>query len=225
MARFSATTALALVSLGLIAAPPVTRGETSNTEYSSEDSVPLDENDLRMITLQVLEKHPLLSSSPGIKFAEAHHVFTVTHGQPVASAVQAQVIYYPHVESAGIKQAFQVVCQRTLPEHAWSCPHVEIRRYLRLETQDFEVRVKGDIGHDAALALIQATRGTAQAGTTDGSEVPDTAIMVIPTGNKYLVSWGTDDGLGGVLVEAWLREGGNPAKSEDWRSRILEPQD
>ena len=222
MARFSATTAL-LVSLGLIAAPLVTRGETSNTEYSSEDSVsigenvPLDENDLRMITLQVLEKHPLLASSPGIKAAEAYRADR--------STVQAHVIYYPHVESAGIKQAFQVVCQRPIPEHAWSCFLVEIRRYLWLETQDFEVRVKGDIGHDAALALIQATRSTAQAGTTDGAEVPDTAIMVIPTGNHYVVVWGSDDGMGGVTVAAWLRKGGNPATSEDWRSRILEPQD
>ena len=97
MARFSATTAL-LVSLGLSAAPLVTRGETSSTEYSSDDSVPmrenvpLDENDLRMITLQVLEKHPLLSSSPGIKVAEAYRA------DP--STVQAHVIYYPHVESA-----------------------------------------------------------------------------------------------------------------------------
>ena len=215
MSTYPLFTRAALVSTGILLAFSIDASPDKN--YSPGDKVSLNESDLRAITLQVMETHPLLSSSPGIKFAEAYRANPTTD--------HAQIIYYPHLESAGIKQAFQVHCQRHIPSELWECFAVEIRRYLQLETQDFEVRVKGDIGQQSALALIQATRGTAQASVTDGSAVPDTAIMIFPANGRYLVSWGTDEWNSGLAVEAQLRKGGNPANSEDWETGIFQAEE
>jgi len=217
MARFSATTALALVSTVLIAPPLGAEKDASQAEYSLGASVPLDESDLQKITLQVMQKHPLLSSSPGVKFASAQ--------RSVRSTDIASIVYFPHAESAGMKQAFQVRCLRQAPNGLWLCDDVEIRRYLQLDSQGFEVRVLGAIGTEVALALIQATRGTVQASRTDGSVIPDTAIMILPEGNGYLVTWGSPDGQQELTVRGHLRDGGNPARPEDWQTRMFEPKD
>ncbi len=218
MAGLYAKITLALVISVLLAARLVAAGEASSTDYSLGDSVPLGESELRKITLQVLEKNPLLSSSPGVKFASAQ--------RSVRSTDIADIVYYPHAESAGIKQAFQVQCWRQIPNESWTCNEAEIRRYLQLDSQDFEVRVKGDIGSEEALALIQATRGTAQASATDGSAIPETAIMIFPKrGGRYLVTWGSPKGYQEFAVEAHLRDDGNPAEPEDWQTSIFQWKD
>ena len=217
MAGFYAKITLALVISVLLAARLVAAGEASSTDYSLGDSVPLDDSDLRKITLQVLEKNPLLSSSPGIKIASAQ--------RSVRSTDIADIIYYPHAESAGIKQAFQIQCRRQMPNESWTCGEAEIRRYLQLESQDFEVRVTGDIGFEEALALIQATRGTVQASATDRSVIAETAIMIFPEGDRYLVTWGGPEGYQELAVEAHLRDDGNPAEPEDWQTSIFKPKD
>jgi hypothetical protein len=108
---------------------------------------------------------------------------------------------------------------------AWTCDHVELRRYVQLDSQDFEVRVKGNLILEEVLALIQATRAIVHASTTDGSAVPETAIMVLPANGGYLVAWGSPDGQGGLTVEAHLRRDGNAATSEDWQTSILPPEE
>jgi len=217
MARFSAGIALALVISVLVAARPVAAGEASDTEYSLWDPVPLDESDLENITFQVMAKKPILSSSPGIKFASAQ--------RSVRSTDIASIVYFPHAESAGIKQAFQVQCLRQVPNEVWMCGDVEIRRYLQLDSQDFEVRVTCDIGIEVALALIQATRGTVQTSRTGGSVIPETAIMILAEGDGYLVTWGSREGYQELAVKAHLRDYGNPARPEDWQAGMWEPED
>jgi hypothetical protein len=180
MARYFAGIAPALVISVLIAAPLVAAREASNTEYSLGDAVPIDESDLQNITLQVMANNPLLSSSPGIKFASAQ--------RSVRSTDIASIVYLPHAESSGVKHAFQVRCLRQGPNELWMCDTVEIRRYVQLDSQDFEVRVAGNIGIEEALALIQATRGSVQASLTGGSVNPQTAIMIHSTGDAYLVT-------------------------------------
>jgi hypothetical protein len=165
----------------------------------------------------VMQKNPLLSSSPGIKFASAQ--------RSVRSRDIASIVYFPHVESAGIKQAFQVRCTRQVPNEQWVCDDAEIRRYLRLDSQDFEVRVTANIGTEPALALIQATRATVQASRTGGSAIPQTAIMILPDGNDYLVTWGSPEGYQELIVKGHLRDGGDPARPEDWQTRMFEPKD
>ena len=217
MARFAAKITLALVISVLLAAQLFAAGEASSTDYSLGDSVPLDESELREITLQVLEKNPLLSSSPGIKHASAQ--------RSVRSVDIADIIYYPHAESAGIRQAFQIQCRRQMPIKKWTCGEAEIRRYLQIEAQDFEVRVIGGIESHEALALIQATRETMRASATDGSVIPETAILIFPEGDRYLVTWGSPEGYQELAVEAHLRDDGNPTEPEDWQTNIFEPKD
>jgi len=217
MATFSARITLSLVFTVLLGIRLVIAGEASSTDYSLGDSVPLDESELREITLQVLEKNPLLSSSPGIKHAAAQ--------RSVRSVDIANVIYYPHAESAGIKQAFQVQCRRQMPVTSWTCGDAEIRRYLQLDSQDFEVRVTDGIEYEESLALIQATRRTVQASAIDGSVIPETAIFIWREHNTYLVNWGSPEGYTELVVEAHLRDDGNPAEPDDWQTSIFQPND
>ena len=217
MARFSALITLAIVIPVLLNARLVAADGTSTADYSLGDKVPLDESELRAITLQVLEKNPLLSSSPGTKHASAQ--------RSVRSVDIADIIYYPHADSAGMKEAFQVQCRRQAPVKKWTCGDAEIRRYLQLETQDFEVRVTGGIGFDEALALIQATRGTVQASAIDGSTIPETAILIWHEADTFLVTWGGSEGYQELAVEAHLRDDGNPTDPEDWQTSIFEPKD
>lgn len=212
MARYFATSALLL----LIAAPTVARAaaEASHTEYSLVDTVPLSESDLEKITLQVMQRTPLLSSSPGIKFAHAQ--------RSVRSTDIASIVYFPHAASAGMKEAFQVRCVRQVPDELWTCDEPELRRYLQLDSQEFEVRVTADIGTEEALALIQATRSTVQASATRTSVASQTAIMILPDRGGYLVTWGSPEGYQKLSVRAHLRAGGNPVLPEDWQTRMIE---
>lgn len=214
MARFFATTALLLVIAELTAAPVATAAEASHTEYSLGGTVPLSESDLQKITLQVMQSHPLLSSSPGIKFASAQ--------RSVRSTDIASIVYFPHAQSAGIKAAFQVRCLRHVPDELWKCDEVELRRYLQLDSQNFEVRVTGDIRTEEALALIEATRGTVQASATDSQVVPQTVIQIHPDRNGYLVSWGSPEGYQKLMVRGRLRAGGNPTQADDWQTQMFE---
>ncbi len=86
------------------------------------------------------------------------------------------------------------------------------------------MRVTGDIGSDEALALIHATRRTVQASATDGAKIPETAILILSKGDKYLVTWGSPEGYQELAVEAHLRDNGNPAEPEDWQTSIYEWQ-
>src|SRR5262245_31754481 len=105
MAGCPAKTALALGVCVPMGAPRVgAPAESAREDYSLNDPVPLDESDLRSITLQVMQKYPMLSSSPGVKFASAQ--------RSVRSTDIASIVYYPHTARAGIKQAFQVRCLR-----------------------------------------------------------------------------------------------------------------
>jgi hypothetical protein len=179
---------LFLCSLWLLALPAA--AGDARTALSPGDKVPLEDADLRSITLRVLETHPLLAASPGIKHAEAWR-------NPTTDS--AMIVFHPHSETAGIKTAYQAHCNRDIPNGAWACPADVIRRYVKLESQDFEVRVRGAIDLQGVLALIEANGG-------------------------YHVAWGNRDGMGQVSVEAFLREDGNPANPDDWKVRLYQPE-
>jgi hypothetical protein len=188
-------------------------------EKSSEMSrlgepVPLTESDLEQITAHVLRDNPLLASSPGIKFADAQRTVRFTD--------LADVIFYPHLDSAGMKYAFQVGCWRTDPDTDWTCDPAEIRRYLRLDSQEFEVRISADIPTEDALALVQATRNGLSALTPGGSYVPQTAIQILQRDGGFLVSWGTREGFQEVMLVARLADGGDPGKADDWQVDFYE---
>jgi len=215
MIRITVTIVEAITCLALVYGPIVAAEESSSVEYSFGDSVPLSEEDLRDITGQVLARNPLLSSSPGIKYAGAQ--------RSVRSIDIANIIYYPHAESAGSKQAFQVQCRRQIPIESWTCGDAKIRLYLQLETQDFELRVTGGIGSEEALALISATRDALQADAKDRSNTPQTAVMIIPYYDSYLVTWGSSEGYQELIMQARLSEGGDPANPNDWQVNIYVP--
>ena len=183
-----------------------------------EGEIPLSDADLRAITLQVLEKNPLLASSPGVKAAFASR-------GPGTTIEFADIVFYPHTESAGIKEAYQVSCRRESPVEAWACYDPTLRRYVKLETQTFELRVRGDLELEGIQALVQATRAIAQANTPAGAAIPEAAIMIFPVGHGYLVDWGSDEGYGQVTVVAQLRKDGNPAVAEDWRTELFRPEE
>jgi hypothetical protein len=161
------------------------------------------------------------------------------------------VIFHPHADSRGIKEAFQVSCERTCENKTWTCDDVSIRRYLRLASQNFEVRITSEISLETALALIEATRRDLQA-VTDAADRPDTAIIIMPhldpgiTWSRtpegvpelsrrpgdggdpkvlgYRVTWGTPEGYSKVTMLAYLAEGGDPANPDDWHASLYNSQ-
>ena len=216
MARLVAFFVLVLLSQvlpgGLLAAAkeaPAEKYRVGDVRQSNEETVPLDASDLRDITAQVMAKHPLLSSSPGIKDAEA---ITMDRW----SEDIAFVIYYPHSENAGIKQAFQVECARQASLKAWICEDATIRRYLALDTQDYEVRVRGSISSDAAIGLIEATRKVLPLVADDGIAVPDTVMQIFSDDDSATVVWVSFEGRSRLLMKGHLAEGGDPTQPDDW---------
>jgi hypothetical protein len=209
LCRFS----LALASLFVcsVAAPQ----EPLRSEF--EEAVPLPADELRQITVSLLERYPQLAASPGVKVAAA------PLGGP-GKSVGTAVVFYPHSESLGIKEALVAYCGRTYPDKNWTCPAVEVRSYAQLPSQDFEVRVRGEISSAAALAAIEGSRRDLQAVVTDGSDLPSTAIMVkAQEDGRYFVTWGTPEGLSRVVMLARLTPGGDPTNSDDWQASIFTP--
>ena len=196
----------ALIGLALLHGPRAGADEQSS-ERQKDDSVPLSQEDLRSITAQVMAKQPLLSSSPGIKYAEASRW---------ESEDFATVIYHPHSESAGIRQAFQVECARQIRDTAWTCEDAGIRRYLALETQEFDVRVTGPIGSGAALALIEASRKLLPVRVSGTSDVPDTAMKLSSYDDSATVIWVNFEGSSYLMVDGQLAEGGDPTRPDGW---------
>jgi hypothetical protein len=206
MTRILASAVSAFALSAVIAAPALAADTQRDGDHQLGDTVPLDQGDLQSITAQVMQKYSLLSSAPGIKFAHAQ--------RSVRSIDIASVIFLPHTESSGVKQAFQVRCVRQMPETRWSCEEPEIRRYLRLGSQDFEVRVSAGISNDGALALIEASRRFTEA----TSSVYQTAIQVSTDGDGSLVvSWGTPEGSKELLMRARLRAGADESQPESWQ--------
>lgn len=199
----------AFVGMTLLHGPWVNADSRSSDDPTKPDNVPLSQEDLRDITAQVMAEHPLLSSSPGIKFAQASRIDRWSEDI-------ADVIYYPHFESAGVKQAFQVGCTRKIPNTTWTCEDVIIRRYLALDTQVFEVRVRGLISSEAAIALIKATRKVLPVRTADNSDVPDTAMTLSSSDNSGSVTWVNFEGRSWLIVKGRLANGGDPTRPEDW---------
>jgi hypothetical protein len=157
--RVGSLVRLVPIIFAVVILPLAHAGESADTADLQDETVPLTDNDLRMITLAVMETRPLVASSPGVKYAEGsrnYQIFRDREGPTVTPGVDADVIFYPHTETAGIKEAYQVHCLRAHPDGPWTCPHVALRRYVRLDTQDFEVRVNGDVAFEAVLALVEA---------------------------------------------------------------------
>jgi hypothetical protein len=198
-----------LVGVTLLHSLWVSADDQSSDHLSESDTVPLSQEDLRDITAQVMAKQPLLSSSPGIKYAEATRIDRWSEDV-------ADVIYYPHFESGGIKEAFQVACSRKIPNTAWTCEDATIRRYLTLDTQDFEVRVRGSISSEAAIALIEATRRLLPVKSADSDDVPDTAMTLSSYDVSATVVWTNFEGRSHLMVKGELVEGGDPTRPDDW---------
>jgi hypothetical protein len=213
MARLSTLTAVAL-GASLLTAQLALAAEITP---ALGDPVPLSEDDLRSITMQVMQKHPLLSSAPGIKHASAQ--------RSVRSIDIASVVYFPHAESNGMKYAFQLRCLRQAPEIVWVCEEPDLRRYLKLESQDFEVRITVGVTTEVALTLIEATRAAVEASRPANAQIPRTAIHILRDSASYVVTWGSPEGYAELMVRAQLKDDGNPARPEAWRATMFEPKE
>ena len=210
MARLAGFTGV-LLCWSVLAAAAAPLGEPSPP---AKYDVPreLEASELQEITLAVLKDHPILSASPGIKAAFRY--------QHYSRGETADVVFYPHAESRGIKYAIQAFCNRESEEDAWDCSRVESRRYVKLDSQDFEVRVKGSLDMAGVLAITEATRPVAESAVADVSTVDEVQI-IFPANDGYLVGWGSEAGGGAVTVEAHLRDGGSAANPGDWEAFVL----
>lgn len=182
-------------------------------DFVVPEAGPLPEDELRQITLSLIERYPQLAGSPGVKSASA---YSSTQGGTDA----ATVIYYPHTERRGVKVAFQAHCRRPHESKTWACDEVGTRGYLQPASQQFEVRVLANISSGAALAVIEAARRDRQ--TTDRDSDTVAMISESPGVDGYFVAWGNSEGmLSNVTTLARLRAGGHLANPDDWQASIL----
>jgi hypothetical protein len=178
--------------------------------------VQLPADEIRQITVSLLERYPQLGSSPGVKVA------TAPDGDGDGASNQAVVVFYPHTQSRGVAEALVAYCGRTDSNEAWACDNVEVRRYAQLPSQDYEVRVRGEISSEAALALIEASRRDLQAAAADQFHVPKTAVMVQAQKNdRYFVTWGAPDGTAQVVMRGELTHSGDPTNPDDWHATVF----
>lgn len=178
--------------------------------------LPLPANEREQIRLGLIARHPELASSPGIKAAYAP-------ADRSKGRLMTNVIFYPHREVRGIKEAYQSSCEWDRQRTEWLCDNVQIRRYLKLATQEFEVRVKGDISSEGAFALIAASREQLSASLGKIPHDASTATIILPgSDGGYHITWGTPAGHGRVGMHATLRTDGDPANPDDWSTTILE---
>lgn len=198
----------ALAGLSLTFAAPAV-AEDVRTAVEIGDTVPLQASDLRAITTQVLDANPELASSPGIKFAEAY--------RSARSADFADVIFYPHTDTGGIKQAFQVGCSRSSSDQPWNCEAAEIRRYLQVENQDFEVRVTGDIGSEEALAVVEATRANLPLYLEGGTADLCQAIILRPAEIGYKLQWACKSRHSALFMHAISIAGADTKETHAWQ--------
>ena len=204
----------AIAGLSVLHCPAVAAGDRSPTDIDRSEDVPLTQDDLRDITAQVMAEQPLLSSSPGIKYANAYRIW---------GKENAIVIFQPHSEEAGIKQAFQVECTRQPLTITWNCEGASIRRYLSFATQDYEVRVTGPIGLSGAIALIEASRQVVSVVADEGVAVPDTVSYITSYDDGASVTWVNFERNSAILIEGQIAEGGDPAQPGDWIVSRFDP--
>jgi hypothetical protein len=188
-------------------------GAQETRDFVVPESVPLPDDELSQITVSLLQRYPQLAGSPGVKSAGAY----LGDGSDLAT-----VIYYPHVERRGIREAVEAHCRRAEREAPWACDEVWSRRYLQLASQTFEVRLLAGIPAEAAFALIEASRRDLDNGAGDAS----TAIMITAhheEPRQYFIGWGTPDGVLTLTMLAQLEHDGDPANPDAWHASIYEP--
>lgn len=162
------------------------RADDIQTATEFGDDLPLQDSDLQEITTQVLKSNPELASSPGIKYSGAE--------RGVRGSDDAWVVFYPHADSVGVKEALQVVCSRSASDQPWVCEEPKIRRYYRIENQAFEFRVIDDIlGSEESIAVVEATRDNLPLHTNGGPTGPCVALTIMAAEVGYLVSWRCKD--------------------------------
>lgn len=192
------------------------RAAAANSSDGERKWLPIPAHEREQIVLSLVDRYPEIASSPGIKAAYA----PLDRGK---GSLMTNVIFHPHREVRGIKEAFQTLCGWDRQLEEWLCENVQIRRYLKLESQDFEVRVKGGISSEAALALIAASR---QQLLASRGAIPDdisTATIILPRPDgAYHITWGTREGRGRLGMRATVREGADPTDPENWYTTILE---
>lgn len=199
---------IALLAALVVAAAPTLAGDPPPGESADDDEIPLGAADLREMTMQALADNPELSSSPGIKAAWAYR-FDETRDA-------AEVIYYPHTESGGMKTAFQLSCERQHGQ-SWGCTEASLRRYLSIESQAFEVRVMADIGRLEAIAVIEATRASIPKIPGVDPDTVYTAITLRDFEHGYTVSWhGEEAGDKHAQLVAIAVAGGDPLTASGW---------
>jgi len=189
-----------------------TAAEADSSGRASVEVAPLADHERRQITLDLLDQYPELASSPGIKQAVA----------PVDrdGRIGIRVIFHPHAESHGIKEAYTASCAWEHLSHTWNCYAVEDRKYLTLPSQDFEVRVIGDIPADAAFAIIDASRRDLERILSEDPDRPDTATVIRRNKEDFGIAWATEDGATSLGMIVQLLEDGDPTISGDWHAYI-----
>lgn len=206
---------ITFLALSLVFAGPTSAASEESTRSHGE--VPLAASDKREISALVLAANPDLASSPGIKYSLAFE--TPGDGR------DAFVIFKPHADTGGVKQALQVDCLRASGDSPWSCDPAKVRRYMRVENQEVEVVVVGDIDSREALAVVEATR-VSLPHYLDGQPADSCrAIQLMPGVTGYKVNWSCEEIDTGLFMHATSIAGADTTTVSGWQtSEYVLPQ-
>lgn len=217
---------------------------------STAERPQLSDEDASAILSILVELHPEVSSSPGIKAAyyspadTETDCFTIVLGTTAAEsrdgiigkpgsvncrAETASVYLYPHSERRGRKDALKVMCQRVLSDErsstaesgVWKCPVRTLRQYVQLEEQKCEVRLTGQT---STTALSAARSAGMQAIRDFGLPAPEALVVFTQYDDNHAWSiFGTDTCKSGVGVEFTRVSEADPQVAGDWKAKVRPP--
>lgn len=184
--------------------------EETAREWVEPVEIELTEADLAEIKDVMIRNAPVLASSPGIKHTSA---------QKQGDEIGAQVLFYPYTESGGVAHAINASCYRAKPDDPWQCPAANLRTYLQLPAQEFQVRVIGNIDYDVAVALVDATGNALREHAISADYTPpDTAVMIVSNSDEVVtVGWGDSEGYLKLNVEARAMDRQNLRDPRSWQ--------
>lgn len=187
--------------------------DAQNVENS--DLAPLQDSDLEEIKLQIINSNPELASSPGVK---VHQVLPGAMG-----SVDAEVIFHPHADSGGVKEALGVVCSRSTSDQPWSCAAPVIRRYYQIDGQSSGFRVIGELlGPEELVALVEATRTNLPKKNASNDRNNSCKALTVRSYNEgYMVTWRCE----GTLVTMYATEtpDADLTRSGNWQAIEYNP--
>ena len=167
--------------------------EISADEVPLRPAIALPAEDIALIVASAVEHFPELAMSPGIRTAD---YLDPDSGDSVAA------IFWPYERVGDIAYSLLVECRTVGGGQAgWICDQAEPRSYLSIAEQNAAVVIRGPIGREKAVALLEFAKLRLQ-DETFCIDMNQSEFLTVdpptPRRDAYRIVWA--DGASGVIV-------------------------